>query len=331
MVCSNCRTSPKFSCVIECTTPDDIESYQQKMEYCYCCGESLYKEDKKIMCVDGCERVHLTFDPSKECTIPLPTSSGKLIVNVYTCCNVRLEIGIKFCVICGFNVKPGNKFIACTKCKTKDGFKFRFPLNYTTREIEDEVQGSMNYCYCCSKELYKDDNIVVCVDGCESLCYFFNKKESKEKMTQKTADKQVSSHKPPTKASTKASTKTSTKSQTNLPLAAPTAESSTLKTKGPSNKPPLSQNKVSSKTAAAEVSQPKTQSSSDSIVNQRKAFFESESDSKSKSPLFDSKSPNPDKTSIAQTAAEPVHHPLMSVESKQNEQGKFMHIYLFDF
>ena len=43
--------------------------YKDVMDYCYNCGEELFKDDEVIMCADGCGLIDITLNEvaSKEC------------------------------------------------------------------------------------------------------------------------------------------------------------------------------------------------------------------------------------------------------------------------
>ena len=54
-----CSYDAHFKVTIN-ATPDDIErEFQYMMAHCYCCGEHLTKQERKLKCVNGCRLVEI--------------------------------------------------------------------------------------------------------------------------------------------------------------------------------------------------------------------------------------------------------------------------------
>ena len=88
-------------------------------------------------------------------------------------------------MLCGSKLIKGSKFIICNanRCKDKKNKpRFKIPLDCTPHNIDRMFHEGMIYCYTCAKEVYKDDAIIRCIDGCESLVTF-NDLEGNKKLT----------------------------------------------------------------------------------------------------------------------------------------------------
>ena len=118
------------------------------------------------------------------------------------------EKSITFCVLCGNKLIRGKKYIIChaTHCKDKKGPRLKIPLDFTPHNIDGMFQERMIYCYTCGEELYKDDTIIMCIDGCESLVTF-NDLERQEKLTIPDKSLTPTSHESEAKAETSFRTK----------------------------------------------------------------------------------------------------------------------------
>ena len=87
-------------------------------------------------------------------------------------------------MLCGKKLIRGKKVISCyaNHCKDKNGPRFKVSGDCTPHNIDRMFQGRMIYCYTCGEELYKDDTLIRCIDGCESLVTF-NVLEGKKNLT----------------------------------------------------------------------------------------------------------------------------------------------------
>ena len=71
---------------------------------------------------------------------------------------------VKCCFYCGKEVKKTKRTIFCTTCKKSP--KFSLPVEITPEELETQYKDVMVYCYNCGEELFKDDGVIMCPDGC---------------------------------------------------------------------------------------------------------------------------------------------------------------------
>ena len=92
--------------------------------------------------------------------IKIVTSVGQ--VHFYTMATDTKEV--KCCFYCGKEVRKSKKTIFCTTCKKSP--KFSLPVEITPEELETQYKDVMVYCYNCGEELFKDDGVIMCPDGC---------------------------------------------------------------------------------------------------------------------------------------------------------------------
>ena len=71
---------------------------------------------------------------------------------------------VKRCFYCGKEAKKTKRTIFCTTCKKNP--KFSLPVEITPEELETQYKDVMVYCYNCGEELFKDDEVIMCPDGC---------------------------------------------------------------------------------------------------------------------------------------------------------------------
>ena len=71
---------------------------------------------------------------------------------------------VKRCFYCGKEAKKTKRTIFCTTCKKNP--KFSLPVEITPEELETQYKDVMVYCYNCGEELFKEDGVIMCPDGC---------------------------------------------------------------------------------------------------------------------------------------------------------------------
>ena len=75
-----------------------------------------------------------------------------------------IEKDVKYCFFCGNQVTKGQKKIVCTTCRKSPNFSL--PVEITPEELETQYKDVMIYCYNCGEKLFREDEVIMCPDGC---------------------------------------------------------------------------------------------------------------------------------------------------------------------
>ena len=84
------------------------------------------------------------------------------LAHFYTMATDKKEV--KHCFYCGKEAKRTKKTIFCLTCKKSP--KFSFPVDITPEKLEMKFEDDMIYCYNCGEELFKEEGVIICPDGC---------------------------------------------------------------------------------------------------------------------------------------------------------------------
>ena len=228
-------------------------------------------------------------------------------------------------MLCGTKLIRGKKFISChaNHCKDKKGPRFKIPLDSTPHNIDGMFHERMIYCCTCGEELYKDDTIIMCIDGCESLVTF-NDLEGQKKLTIPDKSLTPMSHESDAKAETSFRTKvnetslTKPKRSSTTDTIVPLAPPATMQKPKPEHPPRKTLEESSKVQAAAEPpAKPKTKPEHPprkKLEESSKVQADAEPPAKPKTKLEHPPRKKLEESSKIQAAAEPPAKPKTKLE-----------------